>query len=518
MDGLVTAAGASVATRAASHRAMPVAITLLYAAIVIWGSVHHEPWRDEVVPLSIARQAHSLPELAAPLRYEGHPILWYLVLWVSAHVLGGTWALKAASLACAIGAIFLLNRAPLPWWIRILFTFSFYPLYQYSVVSRGYGLEMLLLFAFCALASGRQQRPLALALALAGLANTEVFGLIMSVAAAAMLALGVTDWRRTVRDPWVVGGCAIYAVGLVLAAAVALPASGHPLTGFRDLDWSWVALGIGWAIAQPAFHATAISLLPAPSLWAWGYLVYLAPRPARLAFTAIGLVGFEALFNLVYGPNALWHLGNFMLLLTAAVWLDAAASDDDGDHLPAALVPARLWLGRGLAVAFAVTIAGQIPRGAQALALDATHDYSASRRLAALLHDDPALANAVVMGEPDTRLWSLPYYADNRLYLARAGLFRGWGMFGPERARVYGLDALLDAARRVGAECACPVVITLGWSLAEPGVRTSFAGTQFEERFVITDEARAAFLAATRHLARLAPTITDESYDVYALR
>ena len=90
-------------------------------------------------------------------------------------------------------------------------------------------------------------------------------------------------------------------------------------------------------------------------------------------------------------------------------------------------------------------------------------------------------------------------------------------MFGPSRARAYDLGALLDAARRMREQCGCPVVITLGWQL-EVGTFASFPGTYAEERFEITAAARADFLQATRAVARLGPTITDENYDVYTLR
>ena len=62
------------------------------------------------------------------------------------------------------------------------------------------------------------------------------------------------------------------------------------------------------------------------------------------------------------------------------------------------------------------------------------------------------------------------------------------------------------------------MVITLGWQLGALGTFANFAGTQFEERFTITEAARAEFLAATTLVARLGPTLTDENYDVYLLR
>jgi hypothetical protein len=495
--------------------------TAVYAAVVSWAAVHHEPWRDEVVPLSIARHAGSLAELAAPLKFEGHPILWYLVLWGGYAVVGQTWILKVASIGSAVGAMFLLGRGPLAWWLKCLFAVSYFPLYQYSVISRGYSLEMLVLFAFCTLYPRRREHPMALALVLALLANTEAFGLIMTVAAAAMLvAEGLMhrgDWRALVTDRRIVCAVGVYLAGLALAAAVAFPASGHPLTGFERLAPSSIAASIGRAIARPVGHAGMFAILPAPSWFVWGYFVYLVRRPPVLCFAAASLIGIETLFNAVYGPGAPWHIGNLMLVLVAAMWLDASGSAPVVP-LPATAERARVWLGRMLAVAVAIVLAGQALRGAEELIADVRYDYSANRRLAELLQSDPALATAVVMGEPDTPLWSVSYYADNRIFLPREGVFRAWGMFGQHRPVTYELSALLDAARRVRDDCGCAVVITLGWPLAQPGTYTNFRGTRFEERFVVTPAAREEFFAAARLVARLGPTITDENYDVYVLR
>ncbi len=502
---------------------VPALVTAVFAAIVIAAAVHHEPWRDEVAALSIARHAGSLRELAAPLAFEGHPILWYLVLWVGWHLVGQTWILKAASIGSAIGAIFLVNRSPLPWWVRLLFTFSFFPLYQYSVISRGYGLEMLVLFAFCALFPRRREHPLALAVVLALLANTEAFGVIMTIAAVGMLAVDALmtggDWRRAVRDRRLLAAAAVYAIGLALAAVVALPDATHPLTGYQRLDLASVAAGVGRAIAQPVAHADQFAIVPLPSVWVWAYFAFLTRRPAVLVFCAASLIGFEVLFNLVYGPSSPWHVGHVLLVLVATMWLDLSASTR-ALTLPASLERAHLWLGRILLAGATVVLAGNVELGRRYLVNDFAHEYSANRQLAEGLRNDPSLVNAVVMGDPDAPLWSLPYYADNRVFLLREGVFRDWGMFArKQRSAFSDLSTLLRAARAERDRCRCPVVITLGYDLQQPpGTYTNYPGTRFEETFVVTPEARDEFLAATEPLARLRATITDEGYDVFVLR
>ena len=93
------------------------ALTAIYAPVVITASAYHEPWRDEVVPLSFARTASSLATLVAPLRFECHPILWYLLLRGAWVLLAKTWVLKVLSVGSAVAAILLLMLSPLRWWL-----------------------------------------------------------------------------------------------------------------------------------------------------------------------------------------------------------------------------------------------------------------------------------------------------------------------------------------------------------------------------------------------------------------
>ena len=518
--------------------AWSAAITAVYAVTVTWAASHHEPWRDEVVPLSIARHAHSLGELAAPLRFESHPIGWYLVLWGAWAALGTTVVLKAASLASATGAVFLLNRSPLPWWIALPFTFSFFPLYQFSVVSRGYGLEMLALFACCTLHPHRRTHPLALGLGLAVLANTEAFGAIMAGAATVMLAVEhamrsapassrdhhqavggqPAEARNPARESWSYAAIALCLVGILAAVAVSFPDATHRGTAIRDLDLGSAAAGVGRALLQPVAHASVMTVLPVASLGVWAYFAYLARTPPVLCFAAVGVIGMEVLFQLVTHLRAAWHYGNVLLVLVAAAWLDASGSLPSLT-LPPPLARAHRWLGTALALALVVVLAHQVALARAHLALETRLDYSANRRFAALLHGDPTLADATLMGEPDAPLWSVPYYADNRIYLAREGTYRDWGVFAPPRQPHYDLAALLAAAHGVRDDCRCPVAIALGFDVGQLGIHTEFPGTPFQETFEITAPARDAFLAATRLVADLGgPTITDERYAVYVLR
>jgi len=79
----------------------------------------------------------------------------------------------------ATAFVFLLARhGPFSRLQTILFAVGYFPLFEYALVSRGYGLGVLLAFAFCAAFEARYRRPVLLGGLLFLLANTTVYGLI----------------------------------------------------------------------------------------------------------------------------------------------------------------------------------------------------------------------------------------------------------------------------------------------------------------------------------------------------
>lgn len=487
-------------------------VAAIYAAIVSYVSLHHEPWRDEVVPLSIVRAAPSLVEVWRALRYEGHPILWYACLRYAYLLLGSTAALKMLSVAVAVAAVVVfLALAPLPLSIKCLFTFGWLPLFEYSVVARNYGLGMLCLFVFCALYGRRH--PVALALALACLANSNSLGFIMALAAGAMvtidtLTLGHHRWNPT--------AVAIYLAGLAFCVATNLPDPSTVPSPLYHHDVRVVAGAIVAAVLTPARHAGGFLGL-APSLWVWLYLLTLVPRPSLIAFAALSVIGFDLVFTLVFPPNQA-RIGYVLVVVVATMWLDASRPRDASPWWEGRAGRAFLRARRLLLVPLLVTLALHLVLAVHAAAGDVRGDYSSSRRLGLLIESDPRLHAAIVTGEPEIPLQALPYYRDNPIYLPQEGVFRRWARLRTGRRSDFSLSELLEVTRDLRDRYRVPVVIVLGWQLDGPETQTVFPGTAFELTFTTTTAARAEFLQQTQHVASLRDArFTDENYDVFVL-
>src|SRR5262245_23080088 len=85
-------------------------ITAAYFLVALVGMLNHEMWRDEFQAWLVARDSHSLSELVANNKYEGHPLLWYIVLYGLTAITTNPLALQWLNLAFGTAAVYLFCR------------------------------------------------------------------------------------------------------------------------------------------------------------------------------------------------------------------------------------------------------------------------------------------------------------------------------------------------------------------------------------------------------------------------
>src|SRR4030042_3735997 len=123
-----------------SHISFILALFLirLYSAINIVLLLHHEPWEDEAQAWLIARDL-DIASIFKQMAYEGSPALWHMLLlpfaktglpYMSEFILH-------LIIAIAAVAVFILY-APFSRVTKVLFIFSYYMGYEYSIIARSY--------------------------------------------------------------------------------------------------------------------------------------------------------------------------------------------------------------------------------------------------------------------------------------------------------------------------------------------------------------------------------------------
>jgi len=152
-----------------------------YAAWVIWVGLHHEPWFDEIQAWLLARDNSLVTLIGTYARYEGTPGLWHALLWLVIRAglpLSAIWVLSAGF--AIVAAAIVLWRAPFALPLRIGLLATWYFGFQYSVVARGYCLDLLLIPVAAILFADRVRRPVAYALVVGVIANINAYSFVFA--------------------------------------------------------------------------------------------------------------------------------------------------------------------------------------------------------------------------------------------------------------------------------------------------------------------------------------------------
>lgn len=165
-------------------------VTAGFFVIALLGMLSHEMWRDEHQAWLVARDANSLSQLLDNMNYEGNPALWHFFLYWITRVTHDPIYMQAFHLLIATSFIFIFNRyAPLSNLHKILFSFGYFPLYEYALISRSYALGILLAFAVCALYKNRTTKYILIGVLLALLANVTIYAVVIACCLAGILVL-----------------------------------------------------------------------------------------------------------------------------------------------------------------------------------------------------------------------------------------------------------------------------------------------------------------------------------------
>lgn len=492
--------------------------TVLYLAwfgVAAFMATRHVVWRDEVRALTFALHGDSTAAMLRNLHGEGHPALWYLMLrgahalWPHPQVL----LIVAFAVGAAASLLFAL-RAPFGWPLLAIGLFGRFALYEYTVMARNYGISMLILYALAWLYPRHRDKGWVAGFLLLLLCNTNFPSVIL---AGAFLLFWAIDLHCEAPGRWdrrwaaLAIGAALAAIGVILCAAevyvpledatsVAAIKHGNPigalLTGGRYFS----------ALLPQEIEGGAILIMPAVLfglLWQW------RGNPGAWIAGAAATIGLLCVFAFLY-PGSYRHQALLIAFFLTIAWLRA---DGHGgiraprpSHFATTIEPyAKL--------AFPALLLFQLLSSVPFATRPLRHmPESRSYELAQLLRQ-PDLRDAIVIGDPDYMLETLPYYAPNRLYLLRERRWGQYTLFTRAAKRTVRIDELLDTATRIHAETGKPIVILMSdrtYPDGEPHSRGGFGD------LIVTPQGLIRLQTATRKLASFDHVANgDESYDVY---
>lgn len=157
-------------------------ITGIYAVLAVYGISFHEPWRDELQAWQIAAASGSIPELINNCRYEGHPMLWHMLLFFVKFIYPQPMAMQVVHVLISITTVWLISKySPFSIWQKLLLPLGYTLLFEYTLISRCYNTGFLMVVIFCILHQQNKNFTWPKSLVLGLLANTSVYGLTISL-------------------------------------------------------------------------------------------------------------------------------------------------------------------------------------------------------------------------------------------------------------------------------------------------------------------------------------------------
>jgi len=446
--------------------AFALGVTLLFVLVCGFVLPFHEMWRDELQAWLIARDSSTIRDLFAAIRYEGHPAIWYLLLFGVTRITHRPEAMQLLHLAIAAGAVFLFARAaPFPKWARLLFCLGYFTVYEYGVIARNYSLGLVFLYAAAAFFPRRREHPWVLGLLLALAAHTSVLALIVAAAfAGTVLVEPLLDLERRARMAPAVKtfGLAFVAI-LVAYRLVQLPVD----SGFVEpwaLQWSRLHM-------EKTIGSFANALLPIPGgrstwgdLWLETVSHHVAPALALVLVACmlpyfnrrkVGFVMFAAGTSaLLLGfytklGGSLRHHGFFFVNLVLAVWMAeivVVEKSRDAERAGEKVAANALVIGLATCVLVLHAVVAAISVGQ-----DVALVFSAGRATATLL-EEHGLDDVPLVGHRDYSLPPVLGYLRQRTvyypYTRRDGSFI---RLDSERGRYHPTDEeVFEAARALG--------------------------------------------------------------------
>lgn len=498
-------------------------VFLVWIAAVLYMVATHVFWRDEVRAFTLALSGDGVIGLLRAIHGEGHPALWYLLLRAVHTVIPVREVLPALAAAIGIAAAAMLAfRSPFHLSVIALILFGEWMLFEYVVVARNYGISVLLLFLLADRHARAGGRGLGQGALLFLLCNTNAPSILLAggfllfwlteivthdglhatpalrrwAVAAACAAAGVVACVLVIYPPYndaaVSPMLARLTPGMALAAAFQVSQAMGALLPGIGWEWPWATVLLTLLVV-----ATPLSL---------------ARTPGGLVAAAVVTVAMILFFRIVYTG----YYRHAALLLAFVVSLHWAVARGGGGRWPVRIRPFAGGVATVGGIGFALLLAVQVAAGIAQLAYLAHGGvFGRAADLGRLLHR-PDLRNAVVIANPDVMVEALPYYAPNLTYLVREGRFGRVVRFTFHPRRDLSLADMLATARALHRRTRYPVVIALRERLEEDRP-TRIRDEGYGITFSTTPAQVHAFRAATRPLARFAPSQVEENYDVYLL-
>lgn len=348
-----------------SSTARDLLLALPFLALLYIQLVHHVMWRDELNALAIAWASPTISSLFWHIHREGHPWLWYVILWIPSRFTQSVLVLKfVQGIVSTAIILFVALRSPFRTWEKALVLAGYFFVFEYTVISRMYGVMVLAFVLYLWRRTTRPDEPVLSAVLLGLIASADTLGIVLSFAL--LLEYAYTVFSRRDTSPLfsrkkAISALAVYGVITLLAVWSARPApdiswrtTGRPFKDAKSLSHLYDAFLYYVILPFVPVKSPRSHFFWNPDLridgghaYIFAYtiitlillgMMYISFRSRRNLLLLIGstILAGTAFRHLIY-PGYERHFGIVFLAFLAAVWIVRAES-------PSALLPIPVYV------------------------------------------------------------------------------------------------------------------------------------------------------------------------------
>ena len=297
--------------------------------------------------LGIAVASPTISSLFFHLHYEGHPWVWYVLLWIPARFTASPYAMKVVEGFIGTGIYLVIGLAsPFSRREKLLLFLTYFVSFEYTVMSRMYGVAFLLALLYIWRRAQHPARVIGNAVLLGLIASTDLIGVIISGGLLCEYVYTLWRGRHTAQEP-APRAMRVAALAYLLIVAfsvwslkptsdVSWRTTGHPfafagsLTHLFDKAVTYTVLAFFpvqfrlhewhyWWNADFKHHRN-LYLLPFPFILAALYLCF-RKRPNLMIATGVTLFGAIAYGHLIYDFGSTRHFGMTFVVFLCSLWL-----------------------------------------------------------------------------------------------------------------------------------------------------------------------------------------------------
>ncbi len=296
-----------------------------FLIIILFGAINHSPWRDEAQSWLIVRDL-SFSEIISQMPYEGTPPLWHILLFPL--VKSG---LPYASefilhyLIAAATIFLLIFYSPLPRLIKFTAPFSYYFLFEYSIIARNYSLSALLLFIIATLYNKRWQKPILYSVMIFLLSWSNIHSLIPAVLLGSFFIFDLI--KKLIKENWTklqtkyLISASLVLLGPIGAILILIPYPDQ-ISGYAFYGWTVITIALS-ASLLPQFSEMIIPshyLFIIISLLWIPLTIFLIKNRQAILFFGLACAWLFFIF-LTKHPGDLRHYGLILIFFLFAWWL-----------------------------------------------------------------------------------------------------------------------------------------------------------------------------------------------------